>query len=102
MFPTPKARDWKKSSLQSEHHAGVTLSDAVRMLPTPTAADAKSVRCYARGNLSLAATVNDQLNADWVDDLMLLPVGWTDCDWPAMESCPIKPSSGSARYSEGS
>ncbi len=38
-----------------------------------------------RGKCNLGEKVRGKLNPDWVEQLMGLPVGWTDCDFSAME-----------------
>lgn len=88
--------------------SGDGLATAVRMHPTPTANDYKGAgpttkytngkgKVCDRTNMRLdyaiyATNPKGQLNADWVEILMGLPIGWTDIDceepqpwtgWPA-------------------
>lgn len=88
--------------------SGDGLATAVRMYPTPTANDYKGAgpttkytngkgKVCDRTNMRLdyaiyATNPKGQLNADWVEILMGLPIGWTDIDceepqpwpgWPA-------------------
>jgi hypothetical protein len=72
-------------------HPGTTLTDAIRMWPTPTASECGSSNNgdpgdgrgeYAtKGKASLSTTARQEggaLNPEWVEALMGLPLGWTD------------------------
>jgi len=63
-WPTPQARDWK---------SGKTLTDYGNSRP-------------------LSEQVNGQLSPMWVEWLMGLPIGWTDCEDSATPSSPSAPS----------
>ena len=64
LWPTPIARDWKDTGTFIGG-CQLTLGRADR--PTLEAGT---------------------LNPDWVDWLMGLPIGWTDCDSPGTVWCP--------------
>jgi hypothetical protein len=70
--------------------SAITLVDQVKNWPTPAARDSK--RSNSAKHLSTGHHINQlankvklnktegQLNADWVELLMGLPIGWTDID----------------------
>ena len=75
-YPTPTARDWKGT------YKTVTRKDGKsRMDNLPQVADSLQDPTNVSTNGS-----NHVLNPDWVEQLMGLPVGWTDLDSWAMES----------------
>lgn len=94
LWPTPRATDWKdgrgKTGNRSEEaaaKAGWTLSEKVKLLPTPTAQDAKNAtlppsqqeRDSIPGRL-LRDGHSGALNPQWVEWLMGYPSGWTDLE----------------------
>jgi len=54
---------------------------------TPRASDWKGFVKQGKGGMNLMSQTKGKLNPDWVEQLMGLPVGWTDCDYSATESC---------------
>lgn len=85
--------------------AGMPLGIAVRLWPTPVAADSdKGGTRYGSGNLTLrgAAIEADKtgglglLNPSWVEWLMGFPIGWTGCVVLAMHRSPSKQQQPSA------
>ena len=94
-WPTPVTTDAKSSARGTTTtgvmHSGTSLTDAIRMWPTPTASEygTSNNGCpgdgreeYAtKGKPSLSTHARREggiLNPDWVETLMGLPVGWTD------------------------
>jgi hypothetical protein len=82
LLPTPRAN--KIGGVSSEGWRP-TLEQTVKMYPTPQAFDAKDVpggnseeRHKKGGCRNLAQEVGGQLNPQWVEWLMGLPIGWTD------------------------
>ena len=55
----------------------------VRLLPTPREFMYKD-SATDRGKSNLGEVVGGQLNPDWVEWLMGLPVGWTDIGTPSL------------------
>jgi hypothetical protein len=98
MFPTPQARDWKSGSTKTDYGNSRPLSEHVKF-PTPTAGDAKSSGSgnnpdsAAHTGTSLTdfvrpdrpnldgsrqrEVVTGQLNPEFVEWLIGLPLGWT-------------------------
>ena len=81
LWPTPTVGDSRNSrnatagrSPGSSHHSGTTLSDAIRMLPTPTANRWDGLQSHG------VNVVSGSLNPTWVEWLMGYPAGWTDCE----------------------
>lgn len=106
LWATPIASDASRSGSRrkrwdSKAHPGLTLTDqTVREYPTPTAStygstnngkprDGKREEYATKGTPSLDSLAvrewGGQLNADWVETLMGLPVGWTRVGPPAEE-----------------
>ena len=93
--PTPTVGDSKSAANRtagrkdpdSKHHSGTTLTDFVRLWPTPKASP--SGPDFARMNregsggddlaTAVARTTGGALNPTWVEWLMGFPLGWTDC-----------------------
>ena len=85
----PKSKDLYEICLKTGKHA-ISLIDQVKNWPTPAARDSKgsnSGKHLSTGNhidqLANKVKMNKtegQLNADWVELLMGLPIGWTDID----------------------
>jgi len=101
-WPTPTASDITgpnptqliNGSFKSKHSLnpnspwyGARLKDAVMSYSTPTARMWKDTGTmpaeFRRNTPSLAIQVGGKLNADWVEWLMGIPTGWTDCDCAA-------------------
>jgi hypothetical protein len=130
-FPTPTAGDSKsaanltagRSNPDSQHHSGVTLTDFVRLWPTPRARDGKgpgyeddlpsTVQRWPtptksdgeggpgnsgrQGGENLRTAVGGQLNPTWVEWLMGFPLGWTVCAaWETRSSRRSRSGSGRA------
>lgn len=73
-WPTPCSRDFKGVTSSSRNHP--MLPDSVVSWPTPKAQDGNS--CGAQPNLTeRTKSEGRQLNADWVEQLMGFPSGWT-------------------------
>ena len=91
IIPTPTAvesrnRTSNRANPNSNHHDGVTLSDFVRMWPTPTSRDWKGGDAHSianvpdnglLGRVAARGTESGALNPDWVEWLMGFPLGWT-------------------------
>jgi hypothetical protein len=81
---TPGAWQKRADKLRRKHAngngAGMPLSVAVQMFPTPMAHDAngKAPADMSRHTPSLAATIGGKLNPRWVAWLMGYPLGHTD------------------------
>lgn len=88
MFPTP-TQDTINEREKNYAQGGLPLTKAVKILPTPRAADFKGSgprgsksqvhmedRKYLCG--TVATEESGRLNPDWVEWLMGFPVGWTD------------------------
>lgn len=85
----PKSKMFYEKCLKTGQSA-ITLVDQVKNWPTPVARDSK--RSNSAKHLSTGHRINQlankvklnktegQLNADWVELLMGLPIGWTDID----------------------
>jgi hypothetical protein len=64
----------------------MTINDAVKLVPTPTARDWKSGKGKTQSEQgrtagpSLAEVSGGQLNPMWVEWLMGFPLGWTDLE----------------------
>lgn len=90
MFPTPrsgKTSDESEESWLKRKAAGKVatppLSLAVRMIPTPTANDAKnngSPSQVERNSAALNVVAGGKLNPRWVEWLMGWPIGWASCE----------------------
>jgi hypothetical protein len=84
MWPTPSARDWKEAptSLATLPTNSRPLNEAVRF-PTPGGS-----RPHDTDEVSgrLANQIGGSLNPTWVEWLMGLPLGWTDCAASATRS----------------
>lgn len=90
MWPTPNVpnggrsvkhvTDWRgKSGYHNGKKVQVGLESAVRMLPTPTAADTgHRTKPYAQVGTPLSMEAGGSLNPTWVEWLMGWPLGWTD------------------------
>jgi len=101
-WPTPTQGDSKASGSRNlegaKAHAGVSLTDAVRfgnsntprMVPSPKARDHRSGKGYTKRGHSpdLPEVIGGLLNPTWVEWLMGLPLGWTDCAPSGTESFP--------------
>jgi hypothetical protein len=91
LWLTPTLGDSKASgsaaySTESGRHSGTTLTGATvrRTWATPTSRDPKGQDLPSRrGGPSLPAQAAGKLNADWVEQLMGFPPGWTDVGPPA-------------------
>ena len=100
-LPTPTVGDSKNarnatSSRRegSQHHSGTTLCDVV--WATPTAHPRTHTPRPVDHGQQLANQVGGRLNPTWVEWLMGIPTGWTDCEPLATESSPGKPPKPSA------
>ena len=86
LWPSASARDWKDTPGMAR---GYTARDGSYRNRTDQLARA----VYAHGqadqvNHSTHGSRPGLLNPDWVETLMGLPVGWTDCECSATELCP--------------
>ena len=87
MWPTPAAEDAKHSGRMTDSGAQTHLPEAVNMAMWPTPKGSPEhygqPRDNDRGDLQAAALdnfqdqVGGQLNPDWVEWLMGIPIGWT-------------------------
>jgi len=110
-WPTPQHSEYKGMSQRGLHKPGDRLSNMVGLLaPASPSTNGKSRELWAtprnitgekpkegyRQRPSGNPVQKDlrteagkgKLNPDWVEPLMGLTVGWTDCDYSAMESSP--------------
>jgi hypothetical protein len=94
-LPTPTATDSKESRNAtsgrqegSRHHSGTTLTDVVWSLPTPQAHDGRrpdpspgqGTRERGGRQADLTVAVGGRLSPRFVEQMMLIPVGWTACE----------------------
>lgn len=92
-WPTPKQRDYKNPSRASSTRHSPDLSTVGQPPPdnpstngknqglwtTPCSDDTnRRTRKYAQGGTALSMQAKGKLNPAWVEQLMGLPVGWTD------------------------
>jgi len=97
-WPTPTARDWRsgKASQDTMNKNARPLNERVEMWPTPksspdgmyvdnspnvgTRDGARMGLASAVGRQNIQTAVGGQLNPDWVEWLMGVPIGWTSLD----------------------
>lgn len=80
MFPTPSAQDAHNNGSESQRRRKTAPLNAqvLQTFPTPTADDANNASANRSGQYqSLTRSAGGKLNADWVDWLMGMPVGWS-------------------------
>ena len=85
IMPTPTQFDATCGDLKGKEYTGknkhsMKLIQAVKLLPTPTANDAKNNGNPSRANrhsLGLNGTAGGSLNPEWVEIFMGFPRGWT-------------------------
>ncbi len=113
VWPTPQHSEYKGQSQRGQHKPDDRLTNKVlsglldqdspntngknqELWPSPTSADTEGIGPRPsrietnRKTEYLSRTVNTRkgkLNPDWVEQLMGLPVGWTDLGFWVMESC---------------
>ena len=88
LLPTPTQFDATCGDLKGKEWNGknrhsIKLIQAVKLLPTPVANDAKNngnPSRYTRHTLSLDAVAGGSLNPEWIEWLMGFPIGWTDLE----------------------
>ena len=83
LWPTPCASKAQKAGISNKGKGGKILAEEVKKYSTPTARMWKDIGCpaeFRRTTPSLAIQVGGKLSADWVEWLMGIPIGWTDCD----------------------
>jgi hypothetical protein len=88
-WPTAKARDWKDTtgcSLDAVNPDGTHRNRRDRLVG---AIAAEMSGPAAPDNRSTHGSRPGLLNPDWVETLMGLPVGWTDCGCLGTELCPL-------------
>ena len=85
-WPTPRASDGEKGGPNQLDSKGVyALPGAVaHAWPTPTQSDGMGGPGSSGrdGGLNLRTAVSGTLNPEFVEALMGLPIGWTECDGP--------------------
>jgi len=83
-WPTPRAGN---PGSRPNGKGGKILAEEVKKYSTPTARMWKDTGTmpaeFRRKTPSLAIQVGGKVNADWVEWLMGIPTGWTDCDCAA-------------------
>ncbi len=89
LWPTPCSQMSQRKTINGENRShstgqkfGLSLVQAVKLWPTPTAQDAKNNGAPSqmeRNTKPLNAEVGGSLNPMWVEWLMGWPLGWTDC-----------------------
>ena len=80
LWPTPRAGN---PGSRPNDKGGKILAEEVKKYSTPTARMWKEIGCpaeFRRTTPSLAIQVGGKPNPDWVEWLMGIPTGWTDCD----------------------
>jgi len=90
IWPTPCTMEAQKAGNYSKGQMGQSLvamanrGELNQKLPTPCARDYRdnglSLAELNRNSVTLATIAGGRLNADWVEWLMGIPTGWTDCD----------------------
>ena len=121
MWPTARASDCKNGNGKTGNRtpeasakAGWTLSEIVRLLPTPTVGDSRNARNSTAvrhkipptgihaGNTLTDAVVpqGGSLNPMWVEWLMGYPLGWTDLKDSETPSFPKSPPRSSRKSSK--
>lgn len=92
VWPTPTSdnakgtRNFKQDGSTYQEHGtyGPTLIDAVRVWPTPNTGDANGGASTKSNQVQLCYVAAPQpgqnLNPEWVEALMGLPIGWTQLD----------------------
>ena len=91
LWPIPRANDGeKRGEIANDIRSG--LPAAAKHWPTPTSRDWKSGKASQatmdRNARPLSEVVGGTLNPMWVEWLMGVPLGWTDCDLSATPSSP--------------
>jgi hypothetical protein len=90
-WPTPQARDWKSGCSNVTDNARPLNEEACRFTrPDPTTLTAGS-ECLPSGLIS--PPPSRKLNPRFVEWLMGIPTGWTDCGFVETESIPIPQNS---------
>ncbi len=95
-WPTPRVSDIRgegagAAGRRIAQGAGCTLAGAVKLWPTPTVRDSNTLKKCKRGKNAvpggtpLPIAVGGTLNPEFVEWLMMFPIGWTSCDAWAME-----------------
>lgn len=122
LWPTPRASDGTKGGPGQRGSKGDLMLPSLVLWPTPSAVSYGSNKGGAAGRVgetrhsleSLAAQSGRlggtpprgrstvALNPEFVETLMGLPVGWTDCGYSETESSRSKPQSPSSSASRGS
>jgi hypothetical protein len=77
LWPTPKATDARGPGLpgpDNQREGGPSLSEAVKLWPTPTADRRSGLQSHGQN------AILGGLNPMWVEALMGFPLGWTDLD----------------------
>jgi hypothetical protein len=103
IFPTPRASDGSHGGPNQRDSSGrLGLSAIAAQYPTPAAQDAKNStlppsqreRDSVPGALLRSGEKpGGQMNPDWVEWLMGLPIGWTDLDASVTDKCRTAPIS---------
>ena len=85
MLPTPTrfdatCGDLKGKEWNGQNRHSIKLIQAVKMLPTPLAHDARPISAgdYKRHTPPLGCVAGGSLNPEWIEWLMGFPIGWTD------------------------
>ena len=94
LWPTPTARDYRsvtgrEHEQRDNHLQNLNVAVTYReRWPTPTTSDGNGGPGSSGrdGGDNLRTAVGGSLNPTWVDWLMGLPVGWTDCEHLATRS----------------
>ena len=81
LWPTVRSQESGDYQYSKGNHnkKTLTLSGAVKLWPTPTAADAEG-SSGGKMHSSLRTEAGGQLNPEWVEWLMGFPIGWTELD----------------------
>jgi len=101
IWPTPTSSMSKGSSINSltrkngKSRAKDRLDHAILITminyPTPQVADSRACLTGTQNQVMLTHVIGGQLNPVWVEWLMGVPIGWTDCDYSETELCQQQP-----------
>jgi hypothetical protein len=78
MWPTIRASDGEHGGPNQRDSRGPGLPGAVNLWATPQATNAHGKGKHGQGGDNLQTQCDGQLNPDWVESMVGLPIGWTN------------------------